>query len=186
MLMAQGLYIPNEIDRDIHSKYSIRHTSSSLVHMKTINGQKGRELKRYVHFFQCLCGSDSSPDRRLIPWKDVSCFSWIHLVMTHDENDPKGKSHYMCYVCNLDVDTVNHLLTIDEISGILDHSLSCRQLLEMDRDASIVLHPDLKAYALSLLHDNIPLTQLRQMCKHWAIQCWGDSQGDNHHRFHLN
>ena len=30
------------------------------------------------------------------------------------------------------------------------------------------------------------LTQLQQMCKHWAIQHWGDSQGDNHHRFHLN
>ena len=91
-------------------------------------------------------------------------------------------------VCNFDVDIniVNHLLTIDEISGILDHLLSCRQLLEMDRDASIPVHPDLKAYALSLLHDNILLTQLWQMCKHWAIQHWGDSQGDNHHRFRLN
>ena len=91
-------------------------------------------------------------------------------------------------VCNFDVNIniVNHLLTIDEISGILDHSLSCRQLLEMDQDASIPVHPDLKAYALSLLHDNIPLMQLRQMCKHWAIQCWGDSQGDNYHCFCLN
>ena len=59
---------------------------------------------------------------------------------------------------------VNHLLTIDEISGILDHSPSCKQLLEMDQNASIPLHPDLKAFALSLLRDNIPLAQLRQMC----------------------
>ena len=96
--MAQGVHIPNEIDRDIRSKYSIRHTSSSLVHMKTVTfvkGQKGRELKRYVRFYQCLCGSDSSPDRRLIPWKDVGCFSWIRLVMTHDENDPSGETQYM-------------------------------------------------------------------------------------------
>ena len=99
MLMAQGSYIPNEIDWDICSKCSIQHMSSSLVHMKAINGQKGHELKRYVRFFQCLCGSDSSPDRRLIPWKDVSCFSWIRLVTTHDENDPKGKSQYMCIGC---------------------------------------------------------------------------------------
>ena len=93
--MAQGVHIPNEIDRDIRSKYSIRHTSSSLVHMKTVTfvkGQlKGRELKRYVRFYQCLCGSDSSPDRRLIPWKDVGCFSWIRLVTTHDENDPTAE-----------------------------------------------------------------------------------------------
>jgi hypothetical protein len=92
--MAQGVHIPNEIDRDIRSKYSIRHTSSSLVHMKTVTfvkGQKGHELKRYVRFYQCLCGSDSSPDRRLIPWKDVGCFSWIRLVTTHDENDPTAE-----------------------------------------------------------------------------------------------
>ena len=96
--MAQGVHIPNEIDRDICSKYSIRHTSSSLVHMKTVTfvkGQKGRELKRYVRFYQCLCGSDSSPDQRLIPWKDVGCFSWIRLVTTHDENDPSGETQYM-------------------------------------------------------------------------------------------
>ena len=78
------------------------------------------------------------------------------------------------------------LLTIDEISGILDHLPLCKQLLEMDRNASIPLHPDLKVFALSLLHDNVPLAQLRQMCKQWACQCWGDEQGDNHYRFHLN
>ncbi len=81
---------------------------------------------------------------------------------------------------------VNRLLTIDEISGILDHSPSCKQLLEMDRNASIPLHPDLKAFALSLLRDNIPLTQLRQMCKQWACQRWRDEQGDNRYRFRLN
>ena len=96
MLMVQGVHIPNEIDRDIRSKYSIWHTSSSLVHMKTVTfvkGQKGCELKRYIRFHQCLCGSDSSPDQRLIPWKDVGCFLWIHLVTMHDENDPSGETH---------------------------------------------------------------------------------------------
>ena len=56
----------------------------------------------------------------------------------------------------------------------------------MDRNASIPLHPDLKAFALSLLRDNIPLTQLRQLCKQWACQCWDDKQGDNHYCFRLN
>ncbi|KIL54860.1 hypothetical protein M378DRAFT_18475 [Amanita muscaria Koide BX008] len=171
MLTTQGLHIPNEIDRDIRSKYSIWHTSSSIVHMKTFaKGQKGRELKRYVRCYQCLCGTDSSQDRRLIPWKDVSCFSWIRLVTTHDENDENTK----------------RLLAIDEISGVLDHSPSCKQIVEMDRDASIPLHPELKAFALSLLYNSIPLTQLRQMCKQWAVQRWGDAQGDNHFRFRLN
>jgi hypothetical protein len=65
---------------------------------------------------------------------------------------------------------------IDEISGILDHLPLCKELLEMDWNASIPLHPDLKAFALLLLRDNIPLTQLQQMCKQWACQHWDDKQ----------
>ncbi|KAG6876273.1 hypothetical protein C0992_000236 [Termitomyces sp. T32_za158] len=47
-----------------------------------------------------------------------------------------------------------HLITIEEISGILDHSAACNNVQEMDQDPSIKLHPELRAYALSLLRDS--------------------------------
>lgn len=81
----------------------------------------------------------------------------------------------------------SRLLTIEEISGILDHSSACNELQQMDRDPPIGLHPDLRAYALGLLRDNIPITQLQQLCKKWAAKRWGaTSMGDNVHRHQLN
>jgi hypothetical protein len=56
----------------------------------------------------------------------------------------------------------------------------------MDRDPSIPLHPDLRLYALSLLRDNIPLSQLKALCKTWATKLWGKEMGDTHHRYRLN
>jgi hypothetical protein len=79
------------------------------------------------------------------------------------------------------------LLTIEEISGILNHSSACDELQDMDRDPSIGLHPELCAYALDLLCENIPITQIQQLCKKWAAKRWdASSMGDNIHRHRLN
>jgi hypothetical protein len=56
----------------------------------------------------------------------------------------------------------------------------------MDRDPCIPLHPDLQLYALSLLRDNIPLSQLKALCKAWATKHWGEEMGDAHHCYRLN
>ncbi|KAM6503401.1 hypothetical protein JOM56_000344 [Amanita muscaria] len=167
MFISLGLHIPHEIDRDVRSKYSIRTSASKPVHAKTaVKGQRGRELTRWTRIYQCLCGSDSEA-RRLIGWKNVHCCVWIQTVTTHDDkSDANGKDFF----------------TIDEISGILDHSVACQELLEMDRDPSIPLHPDLRLYALSLLRNNIPLSQLKALCKTWAMKHWGEEMGNNHHR----
>lgn len=53
------------------------------------------------------------------------------------------------------------LLTIDEISGIFDHGVQCQELIKMSRNPHIPLHPDMREYALSLLRQNILLTQLQ-------------------------
>ncbi|RDB27252.1 hypothetical protein Hypma_004515 [Hypsizygus marmoreus] len=170
MLIDLGLHVPNEIERDVRSKYSIRTSASSSVHAKAaVKGEKGPTLKRWVRTYQCLCGSDSlGKERRLISWRNVCCCSWIRVVTTH-EDSPGGR-----------------MLTIDEISGILDHSTACTEVQEMDRNPSIGLHPELRNYALSLLRDNIPLTQLQHLCKKWAMARWNDCTGDNISRFHLN
>jgi hypothetical protein len=79
------------------------------------------------------------------------------------------------------------LLTIEEISGILDHSSACNELQDMDCDPSIGFHPKLRAYALDLLRENIPITQIQQLCKKWAAKRWdASSMGDNIHRHRLN
>ncbi|KAF9459550.1 hypothetical protein BDZ94DRAFT_1005111 [Collybia nuda] len=116
MFTQQGLHMPNEIERNL-----------------TIKGGQGRILKRWVWFYQCLCGSDTQGQQHLIPWKNINCCSWVRVVTTHDESDPEE----------------SRPLTIKEISGILDHSSSCNELQEMDRDPPIGLHPDLQAYARS-------------------------------------
>ncbi|KAF9469145.1 hypothetical protein BDZ94DRAFT_1303652 [Collybia nuda] len=57
----------------------------------------------------------------------------------------------------------------------------------MDRDPPIGLHPDLRAYALSLLRENIPITQIQQLCKKWTVKRWdASSMGDNTHWHRLN
>ncbi|KAF8230575.1 hypothetical protein L208DRAFT_1281188, partial [Tricholoma matsutake] len=103
----------------------------------------------------------------LIGWKNIHCCSWIQMVTTHDEKDATGKDFF----------------TIDEISSILDHSAACQELLKMDCDHSIPLHPDLWLYVLSLLCNNIPLSQLKGLCKAWAMKHWGEEMGDAHHHY---
>lgn len=92
MFTRQGLHLPGEIERDVHSKYSIRNgTGSPITDKPTIKGGQGRTLKRYVRFYQCLCGSDTQAQQRLIPWRNVNCCSWVRVVTTHDESNPEGE-----------------------------------------------------------------------------------------------
>lgn len=41
--------MPNDVDRDVRSKYSIRTSAAKSVHAKTeVKGQQGRELTRWT------------------------------------------------------------------------------------------------------------------------------------------
>ncbi|KNZ82100.1 hypothetical protein J132_08283 [Termitomyces sp. J132] len=55
-LVQLGIHIPNEIKRDIRSKFSVCYTNKSSIHAKSAaKGEKGRELQHYVQIYQCLC-----------------------------------------------------------------------------------------------------------------------------------
>lgn len=49
----------------------------------------------------------------------------------------------------------------------------------------IPLHPDLHNFALKLLQQRIPLTQIQQKCRDFAKERWGDLAGDNSHHYFL-
>ena len=77
------------------------------------------------------------------------------------------------------------MLVIDEISGMLDHSPACQQLIEMSKNPIIPLHPDLREHALSLLRSLTPISHVCLLCRTWATKCWGDNPGDAQYRFTL-
>ena len=78
------------------------------------------------------------------------------------------------------------LLCVDEILGVFDHTEACQQVMEMDRNPHIPLHPDLRNYALELLRMSVPLPQLQQRCHHYAKEQFGDIAGNAHHWFLLS
>jgi len=67
---------------------------------------------------------------------------------------------------------------INEISGILEHSDACQDLIQMDQKLAIPLHPELREYALSLLQDWVPIGQVQLLCREWSIKRWGNLPGD--------
>jgi len=73
------------------------------------------------------------------------------------------------------------LLCIDEISGILDHTDACTEVVEMDRNPRIALHPEIRQYALDLIKLSVPLPQLQQCCHDFAQDRFGDIAGNSHH-----
>ena len=77
------------------------------------------------------------------------------------------------------------MLVIDEISGMLDHSPACQQLIEMSKNPIIPLHPDLREHTLSLLRSLTPISHVRLLCRTWATKRWGDNPGDAQYRFTL-
>ena len=71
---------------------------------------------------------------------------------------------------------------INEISGILEHSDACQDLIQKDWKLAIPLHPELREYALSLLRDQVPIGQVCLLCQEWSIKRWGNLPGDvNYH-----
>jgi len=130
------LYIPSQDERDVQAKFSIQKTSS-----KAIGGLRGKvekpAWKCWTWHFQCQCGIGNregrlASKRHQIPWKNVSCLSWIKLVTTHSETDSyslsffNGITEYWCIYPD------GWLLAIDEISGIIDHSDDCTSQIEME------------------------------------------------------
>jgi hypothetical protein len=78
------------------------------------------------------------------------------------------------------------MLCINEISGILDHTEACESIVEMARAPRIGLHPEIRAYALTLIELQVPITQLQQRCREFAKERFNNAPGDIHHRFVLN
>ena len=74
---------------------------------------------------------------------------------------------------------------INEISGILEHSDACQDLIQMDRKPAIPLHPELREYALSLLRDRVPIGQVHLLCWEWSIKRWENLPGDLNYRYVL-
>jgi hypothetical protein len=77
------------------------------------------------------------------------------------------------------------IVSINLIGGIFEHSIACTMTVEMMRDLPIPLHPDVCAYALTLLQDCIPLMQLQHLAKKFAISKWGDEMGTSSFRYRL-
>jgi hypothetical protein len=93
----------------------------------------------------------------------------------------------MAYFLVADSGTDKILLTIDEIYGILDHSEECEENQVMTRNPATRLHPELREFAMSLIRNNIPLTQIQLQCRNWAHNRWGANvAGDAHYRYLLN
>ncbi|KAG1744356.1 hypothetical protein EDB19DRAFT_2023821 [Suillus lakei] len=173
LLSSLGLHIPDEIQRDVRSKYSIRSTDCKEVKGKVKNPR--HIYTRCTRIYQCLCSTDHQAGKRpskdrQIGWENVACISWIKIVSTHDEMDKNSKK----------------MLCIDEITGIFDHTEACESLVQMDRDPRIGLHPEIRTYALSLVKLQVPITQLQQRCREFAKDKFGDAPGNTHHRFVLN
>ena len=71
------------------------------------------------------------------------------------------------------------LLTIDKIRGIFDYSAACKDVVDMQRNPRVLLHSEVREYALSLLHNHVSLTQLQQQCRVFAQERWDSAVGDN-------
>lgn len=81
--------------------------------------------------------------------------------------------------------TEHALLTIDEVSGMLDHSSACEELVLMAKNPIIPLHPQLREYTLQLLRDLVPLNSLQLLCRKWSQDRFGTAPGNEHYRFTL-
>ncbi|KAJ7483905.1 hypothetical protein B0H11DRAFT_1722928, partial [Mycena galericulata] len=153
------------MDRDARSKLVIRTSDHSPLQ---------KRFTRWQRVYQCMCGSDheeghQASKRRGMPWRNVGCEFWMRVTTTHMTLDPKSD-----------------ILTVDEIVGNFTHSAECLGLTEMDKNPPIPLHPELRAYALSLLRIRVPLSQLRQLCRAWAQKKWDSAIGDSSFRYVLN
>ncbi|KAM6493913.1 hypothetical protein JOM56_010274 [Amanita muscaria] len=152
----------NDIPRDARSKMSIVYSDSGKV-------GPTKKYTRWTHLYQCLCGTNHEEGRypskkRFRPWKNVKCNMYARVISTHGSSE---------------------ILAINEVSGILEHSDACQDIIQMDRKPAIPLHPELREYALSLLRDRVPIGQVRLLCREWSIKRWGNLAGDVNYRYVL-
>lgn len=69
---------------------------------------------------------------------------------------------------------------------MLEHSPACIDITVMSKNPIIPLHPELRAYALLLLRDQlVPMGRVRILCRDWAQKKWGNLSGDPHYRYLL-
>ncbi|TRM61181.1 hypothetical protein BD626DRAFT_406215 [Schizophyllum amplum] len=178
-LMSLDLYIPDASTdstledtltgkRDVRSKFSIVWSRKSQ-----------REGKiRCKRLFQCLCGVAHTESARAgrkaktrnIPWEFTGCLAFITVITMHDSGRIYADLRF---------------LAVDSVTGILEHSDSCKLVIQMFKPPAIPLHPEVRELALELLQHHEPLYLVRIKCADFAITRFGDSPGDNHHRFTL-
>lgn len=83
-----GIHIPDEVDRDVRSKLSIRRSEHSKC-------GPNKKYTRWTRIYQCLCGTDHAEGRfstakRQIGWENVACTMYAKVITTHDENHVNG------------------------------------------------------------------------------------------------
>lgn len=90
-------------------------------------------------------------------------------MSTHDETD-KNSKHLLKFGVTVTICSLldRKMLCINEISGILDHTEACESIVEMAHAPHIGLHPEIRAYALTLIELQVPITQLQQQCREFA------------------
>ncbi|KAG2063595.1 hypothetical protein BDR04DRAFT_1163528 [Suillus decipiens] len=116
LLGSIGLYIPDELFCDVHSKYALSSTDRKPVKAKISSAI----YTRCTRIYQCLRGTDHRAGKRpskdrYIGWEDVGCVSWIKLVSMHDETDKNkrfgdapGDIHYRLVLNNHETTSLYH------------------------------------------------------------------------------
>ncbi|TFK60149.1 hypothetical protein BDN72DRAFT_779776, partial [Pluteus cervinus] len=162
------VHIPDVEEREIQSKWAIQKTST-----KTRGKGKNPPWRRTTRIYQCQCGinhtTGSRPAKeanRKIPWKFVGCPAWLEITTLHHISRPD-------------------IVAIEEISGTFPHSEKCDDEVEMIQNPRVALQPELREFALEALRKNSPLSLLKQECRDWAHNKWGDIPGDKNFRFWL-
>ncbi|KAL6301041.1 hypothetical protein BKA93DRAFT_752298 [Sparassis latifolia] len=151
LLAELGVHIPDEIPRKVQSKFVIRHNDQDII--KSRDGSKAYQGQNRL--YQCSCGMDNTTGwhpstRRDIPWANVGCLAWLRLITTYDQEHM------------LHIHKEKWLIAINEVHA-------CLEEIEMTRNPSIPLHPEVREYALSLFRKSYTLTLVRSHCRDWAV-----------------
>ncbi|KAG1783665.1 hypothetical protein EV702DRAFT_1040200 [Suillus placidus] len=173
LLSSLGLHIPDEIQRDVCSKYSIHSTDRKEV--------KGK-AKILIIFTHTVPGSINVCVVQITKLaKDPPRTNRLAGRMSHVSHGSK-----LCRPMTKWTRIARKCYVLTEIAGIFDHTEAWESLLQMDRDPRIGLHPEIRTYALSLVKLQVPITQLQQHCHDFAKDKFGDAPGNTHHWFFLN
>ncbi|KZT19353.1 hypothetical protein NEOLEDRAFT_1152038 [Neolentinus lepideus HHB14362 ss-1] len=169
MIQQLDLYLPEIWPQEIQAKLAIRNTNKWTI-------GKAHTYCHVMRLYQCGCGTDHTTGHQGsksqgIPWTNMGCMFWVEITTTH---------------VTVDKSKAGGLLTIDQISGILDHSAMCQDLTEMNHEPIAPLHPEIREYALNLLCEGWPMQQVRTQTEKWRKEKFGDAPSDTHFRFMLH